>query len=112
MIDKVKEQHERAVADKFIDWYNTKYGTHFQYARRPDPAPDFIYCDGPHEMDLEIVDAYYDQRDAVLLWKTARNVPGAPTSWTGKEPDEALLDGINDAIAHKCLRDYGASCLL
>ena len=54
-MDKVQEQHERAVGDALIAKINRKQKKHFVFNRRGDQGPDLVYCDGNLEISIEIV---------------------------------------------------------
>jgi hypothetical protein len=47
-----------------------------------------------------------------MLWQNARDLPSAPDSWKGKEPDQKLVDSINLALARKSAKAYPAGCAL
>lgn len=111
-MDELQRRHERAVGDRFVDWYNGQHGTAFVFGRRPKIAPDLVYKSDEAELPLEIGDAYYDPNDAKIKWLRARKKPNAPRMWTGSNPDRNLLQSINRLIRKKCARKYGAHCLL
>jgi hypothetical protein len=111
-MDQVQPLHERAVGDAFIRWFNHGHGKNFTYDNRPREAPDLRYTDEREVLNLEITDAYYDEHDAVMQWKTARGRPDAPDRWAGMNFDEALIVNISERIAGKCSRDYGPNCVL
>jgi hypothetical protein len=48
-MDEIQEQHERAIGEAFIGWYNQQNGTRFVYHGRPREAPDLIYRDGERQ---------------------------------------------------------------
>jgi hypothetical protein len=111
-VDSIQERHERAVGDALIGWLNRREGRSLSFMRRGDDAPDLIYREGFDDLGLEIVGAYYDQDDATLLWQNARNVPNAPTEWSGVNFDSALLRSIEMRVREKCRKAYGANCAL
>jgi hypothetical protein len=111
-MDHVQEQHERAVGDCFMEWYNKRNGTEFHYDRRGADPPDLVYRSGTQELLLEITSSYYDENNAAMLWQNARGVRGAADLWMGKEPDQTLIKHINRMIAKKCSKPYPERCLL
>ena len=111
-MDDIQEQHERAVGNAFIAASNQQQGSQYVFDRRGNEAPDLVYCDGDSQIYLEIVGCYYDTNDAKFKWQIARNLPNAPTGWSGVNFDEALVANINAKIRHKCAKDYGPNCML
>lgn len=111
-MDDVQKQHERAVGDKFIEWFNRQNGSSFSFSCRGDRAPDLVYRDQRRMLNIEIVDCYYDNNDAKLKWMNARHISNAPKGWTGVDFDEALLTDINRAVIEKCGKSYGSDCVL
>ena len=111
-MDSTQEQHERAVADAFVDWLNHQNGTGYIYDRRGADPPDLVYRCGDHELHLEITAAYYDAANATMLWQDARAVPGAPDMWSSKSPDQKLVGSVNSALAKKCAKPYPPGCVL
>lgn len=111
-MERTQEQHERAVGDAFIEWYNKQRGTALRYHGRGAEPPDLVYRSGSHEMLLEITAAYYDAANATMLWQNARRVPGATDMWMSKNPDRKLIDSINTGLTKKCNKPYPATCVL
>ncbi|MFZ0034707.1 MAG: hypothetical protein WAK60_06950 [Sedimentisphaerales bacterium] len=109
-MDSVQKKHERAVGEKFINWYNEHFGKSYTYAYCG--VPDLTYGDGSNEIHLEITDAYYDQLDATIKWQNFRGKENAPNHWSGKAPDDGLIEFINTGIAEKCKKSYGNDCIL
>jgi len=111
-MDATQDKHECAVADSFIEWYNSRHGTAYGFYARGAEPPDFVYRDGGREMLLEITAAYYDANNATVLWQNARGVPGAAQSWMSKDPDRKLVDSVNAILQKKCGKQYPEGCLL
>ncbi|MBI2360631.1 MAG: hypothetical protein HYY46_11750 [Deltaproteobacteria bacterium] len=111
-MDVTQEQHERAVADSFVEFYNRENGTDYRYHSRGEDPPDLIYRSGSHEMRLEITAAYYDTENAAMLWQNARGVPGARDIWISKSPDVKLIESINSTLAKKCVKRYPSGWVL
>jgi hypothetical protein len=112
-MDEIQDKHERAVGEAFIRWFNAKCGKQFKYDNRPHEAPDLRYMDGNRVLNIEITDAYYDNRDdAAMQWKAARKEDDAPYRWSGRDSDRTLVSNISETIAEKCRKDYGKDCVL
>jgi hypothetical protein len=111
-MDALQEQHERAVGDAFVDWYKKQIGTSFVYSAHGTEKPDLVYTDGAKELPLEVTVAYYDAGHATMLWKNARDVPGAPDSWSSRRPDQKLVGSVNMAMAKKAAKDYPPGIVL
>lgn len=56
----VKEAHELAVIDDFLEWYNAEYDADFELKSRPEP-PDAVIIDYDSDETtwVEICDAFY-----------------------------------------------------
>jgi len=111
-MDTLQEKHERAVGDAFVDWYNRRKGTSFEYYARGADPPDLVYRNGTEELPLEITAAYYDDGHATMLWQDARDSPDAPDSWKSKSPDEKLITSVNLALGKKSGKTYPSGCVL
>jgi len=111
-MDKIQLEHEKAVAENFMTWFNNQSGTNFKISGRPIQAPDWIYKDENEELYIEICDVYYDEKDALMKWKIARDKKDAPMMWSGTNFDRALIENINKALKEKGQNDYGTKCIL
>jgi len=111
-MDQVQERFERAVGDDFVRWYNAVNGTAFTFSGRAGEAPDLVYRDGETPLHIEVSAAYYDDAEAALRWKNLRLRPDAPDRGSGINPDESLVAHINDVLAKKVAKAYGAACVL
>ncbi len=111
-MDEIQRNHERAVADSFVRWFNAKKGKNFKYDSRPHEAPDQRYVDGDEILNIELTDAYYDKDDAAMQWKVARKEDDAPNHWMGGDIDRTLAANVSGIIAKKCRNDYGRDCVL
>ena len=110
-MDEVQEKHERWVGETFIKWCNEQHA--FVFKGRAGDAPDLVYLNpSGQELRLEIVTAYYDAENAKFKWLGAREVPGAPSRWSGVNCNDALVASINLVITEKCNKDYGPGCVL
>ncbi|MFQ5804333.1 MAG: hypothetical protein ACE5JQ_15700 [Candidatus Methylomirabilales bacterium] len=111
-MDSIQEQHERAVGDAFIEWYNNWNGTKFRYHGRGADPPDLVYRSESEETFLEITVAYYDANNAAMLWQNARRVQGAANIWIGKNPDQKIIEHVNAVLTEKCGKQYPPKCVL
>src|SRR5262245_23202859 len=109
----IQQQHELAVGDEFIQWYNKSQGTRFTHEIRAGEVPDVVYRDGGSKLLLEIVDCYYDSSFAKFLWNDVRGVPNVPQRWHGRRDfEEKLLVCINEVLKRKCEKRYGPNTIL
>lgn len=108
----MKEQNERAIGDKFVDFYNSNHEMNFRYKGRPVEAPDLTYADGTDELNIEVGTAYYDRADAKARWSVARALPHAQRGWAGINFEDQMIENIGAIIAEKCGKDYGLRCVL
>ena len=111
-MDEIQCRHEHAVGYEFVRWFNKVNGKQFKYDNRPHEAPDLRYVDGNQILNIEITDAYYDEDDAEMQWKTARKEADAPDRWSGGDFDRTPVSNISAGIAKKCRKDYGKDCVL
>ena len=111
-MDAVQQKHERAVGEAFVAWYNGVSRMSYEFHVHGSDPPDLIYRNGSQELLLEITAGYYDAAHATMLWQNAREVPGAPDSWSSKGPDQKLIDHVNLAIEKKSAKAYPSGCLL
>lgn len=108
----LKKRTELARGRQFIAWFNAQHGTDFG---EPDAqeSPDLLFRDGKRLLKAEVTYAYYDERDAMLMWEMARGKIKGPVLHGGMvNPDVALRDGILYSIAQKLRGDYGKDCVL
>ena len=111
-MDEIQRKHERAVGEAFVDWYNSERGTKFDFDGRPHEAPDLLYRHGNEALQIEVGQAYYDERDAAFKWKGARGDPNAPKDWHGVNFNDALIQHVGKIIVDKCTKRYGSNCVL
>jgi hypothetical protein len=111
-MDSIQQQHEQAIGQKFIAWYNAHYGTNFALFGRGAAPPDLIYKSDTEELFVEVSGGYYDEEHAKMLWQNARHVTDASTRWTGKEPDQTLVDHISAVLEKKAAKQYPGNCVL
>jgi hypothetical protein len=112
--EELKRAHERATGHRFIQAYNRRRSTRFAFReQRKPPAPDLVYATTRGRLvGVEVVTAYYDERDATTRWGPARGHHGG--GWAGVDPDENLAAFINRVLADKCAKRYDVSgpCML
>ena len=111
-MDRVQEQHERAVGDAFVDWYNKLHGAAYQYYGRGAEPPDLVYTFGTAELLLEVTGSYYDADQATMVWQNARAITDAPDFWICKNPDQKLVDNITMRLEKKSSKVYPSGCVL
>ena len=111
-MDLIQEQHEHAVGQAFITWYNAKHRTAFTFSGRGGEAPDLIFRDGDRELRAEVTTAYFDALQSRFLWMPARGRAGAPRVWEGVDFEKGLIRSINEQLAAKCQKDYGPGRVL
>jgi hypothetical protein len=114
MNESLKQKVERAIGDKFGEWFNRATGSEFQFDRIGADPPDLVYRDGDKAMPVEVATSYYHQEDAIMLWKHARNDRTAPMKWSKPldEPDRRLITDINLRIVEKCLDTHDMGTVL
>ena len=110
----LKQKVERAIGDEFVSWLNKGNCSQFQFERVGADPPDLIYRDGNKTLAIEITTAYYDQEDASMLWRLAREDRTTPVkrSKPFDEPDQRLIGDINKRIIAKCLGAHEAGTVL
>ncbi|MDO5653265.1 MAG: hypothetical protein Q4G39_04100 [Brachymonas sp.] len=108
----LKEQLERSVGDRFIEWLNAERRSFYSFSHRADPGPDLVYAWEGRKLNLEVTGAYYDSDHAKFLWESARGIEDAPTDWIGTEPDASLAASVITCIEEKSKKRYGKRTLL
>ena len=78
MNESLKQEVERAVGDKFVEWLNRATGSEFQFERIGADPPDLVYRDGDKTMPVEVATSYYHKEDAIMRWRHARKDRRAP----------------------------------
>lgn len=61
--EKIKQAHEDAVIDQFLEWYNLKHGTKFEVFEKPDPPDALAQHDGKFVW-IEHADIYRSSEEA------------------------------------------------
>lgn len=61
--EKIRQAHEDAVIDQFLEWYNSKNGTNFKVFEKPQP-PDALAQDDGKFIWLEHADIYRNSEEA------------------------------------------------
>lgn len=105
-------QHEKAIAERFIERYNEANKTDFIFKQRgKPPAPDFEYEDltTGKVIGLEVTGVYYDEHQAKGTWQVARGEVKSFQSNVICGPTERLRESIEHATAEKCQKAYDFS---
>lgn len=105
-------QHEKAIAERFIERYNEARKTNFVLKQRgKPPAPDFEYKDSTTDevIGLEVTGVYDDEHHARGTWQVARGKVKTFTSNIIYNPTEHKRKSIEDSIAKKCQKSYDFS---
>lgn len=71
-----------------------------------------VYKFESRELLIEITAAYYDDEHAKFLWKGAKNLPDAPSGWSGVNPDKNLANAVQKRIHDKSAKRYGSNVVL
>lgn len=111
-MDTVQKQFERANGDTFIEWLNAQLDAYYAFSRRAGEAPDLVYSFSDSELFIEVTAGYYDSAHATFLWENARAAEGAPSGWTGVNPDKCLAEAIHRRVTDKSKNRYGSNCIL
>ncbi len=111
-MDTQQEDFERGVGDRFAEWLTSTTSRKCTFLRRGDAAPDLIYEFDSSELLIEITAAYYDDDHAKFLWKGAKQLPDAPMSWAGVNPDQNLANAIQRRVEDKSTKRYGKNVAL
>lgn len=111
-MDTQLEDFERGVGDRFAEWLTSTTGRKCMFLRRGVEAPDLVYEFVEQELLIEVTAAYYDDNHAKFLWKGAKNLPDAPESWSGVNPDKNLANAIQKRVNDKSAKRYGKNVAL
>ena len=112
--ESLKQKVERAIGDEFVSWLNRANCSQYQFEHAGADPPDLIYRDGNKTLPIEITTAYYDQKDASMLWGLARKDRTGPVKRSKPldEPDQRLIASISKRIEEKCLGTHEAGTVL
>ncbi len=104
--ENLKQLHERAVVERFVQWHNNCHSTQLAVAGRR-VQPDFEVIDQNQEVNgIEVTTAYYDDQDAKGLWNLVRGKSTRFQSSLMVNPDQKLAGSISELLAKKCSK-YG-----
>lgn len=103
----VKDAHEIAVINDFIDWLNDKDGTKYEIVARPDP-PDAILKDVESYMWVEHTDLYRSDDEAREEYEAILADPGE-TPFVHSEnpvigPDERIANSLLVNLCKKLIK--------
>jgi len=107
----LKQEVERGIGDRFIQWYNQKMGKKYKFDRFGADPPDLLYRDSWGILPVEITTEYYDQNDARQNWQNVRN-NSATGGWSGVDFDQSLVKRIIKRIEKKCEKTYDQGTIL
>jgi hypothetical protein len=107
---KLKEKHERAVADSFFERYNALKAASYQFVQigKP-PEPDLIFGDASGgTVGVEITSTYLNQEEAKWASDQARGADTSPLWASGviSQPDEVYAGQLLNAISRKLPKTY------
>ena len=105
--NKLKRQHELAVAKHFIKQYNRMQNSGLAIVRQRE-APDFELRDGNSGkiLGLEVTTAYYNTPDAKSSWQMASKKIQRYDSGVMVNPDESLEQSISKVIRDHNEKNY------
>jgi hypothetical protein len=101
---------ERAIGDQFVRLYSNRNEANYKFQKQAGDgeAPDLYYAP---DLELEITQAFNFEGDAKDIADLRRS-KRIQTSRACIEPDEQLKKSIGDRLREKCVRSYGAACIL
>ena len=112
-MESLKELDERAVGDRFIDWFNTKFGLKYTFSRRAGEAPDLVYAlPDKTELFVEVTSAYYGKEYAKFMWNGVRSEEDQVLVTESVDDDSKLVTDIVRIINQKCNKQYERHCIL
>jgi aspartyl-tRNA(Asn)/glutamyl-tRNA(Gln) amidotransferase subunit B len=107
--EKLKEQHEKAMAESFFPLYNNLRSSHYQFVRTgAPPEPDLIFGGPDGILGVEITSTYLNQDEAKWLANEARGAGGSPVWSSGviSQPDAVYASQLFRAISGKLQKTY------
>lgn len=109
----IKEQDERAIGDRFVEWFNTQYGLNYSFIRRAGEAPDLVYAlPDKTELFLEVTSAYYGNEYAKFIWDGVRSSEDQELEDEDADLDTKLVTDIVRIVGQKCIKRYEKHCIL
>ena len=117
----IKQSHEDAVIEQFLEWYNSKNQTQFEVIQKPEP-PDAIAQYGDKTIWIEHADIYRsteearEERSAVTPGETPYNRQEHPIYEPGKRTAFAFVSTLRKKIRkdsyEKWFNIYGPGILI
>ena len=112
-MEPLKEQDERAVGDRFVEWFNAQFGLDYTFLRRAGEAPDLVYAlPDKTELFVEVTSAYYAKEYAKFIWDGVRSEEDQVLVATHIDDDSRLVSNIVRIINQKCNKRYEKHCIL
>lgn len=112
-MESLKELDEQAVGDRFIDWFNTKFGLEYSFSRRAGKAPDLVYAlPDKTELFVEVTSAYYGKEYAKFIWNGVRSEEDQFLVTELKDHDNKLVSDIIRMVGQKSVKRYEKHCIL
>jgi len=112
-MEPLKEQDERAIGERFIEWFNIQYGLNYSFLRRAGEAPDLVYAlPNKTELFIEVTSAYYGNEFAKFIWDGVRSSEDQVLVSRGGDLDTKLVSDIVRAVSNKCIKRYEKHCIL
>lgn len=110
----LKELNERAVGDRFIEWFNAQYGLSYSFTRRAGEAPDLVYAiPDKAELFIEVTSAYYGDEYAKFIWGGVRRSENlCLVSTNAGDLNNKIVSDVAKAIEKKCIKRYEKHCIL
>lgn len=111
----LKEQDERAIGERFIEWLNTQYGFNYSFSKRAGEAPDLVYAlPDKTELFIEVTSAYYGKEYAQFIWDGVRSNEDNKIVQSSevKDDDGNLVSDIFRIVLQKCDKRYEKHCIL
>lgn len=113
-IEPLKELNERAVGDRFIEWFNAQHGLSYSFSRRAGEAPDLVYAlPDAGELFIEVTSAYYGEEYAKFIWGGVRGSENSSlVSTDAGDLDKKIVLDVVMAVYKKSMKRYGKHCIL
>ena len=112
-MESLKEQDERAVGERFIEWFNTQFDLSYSFLKRAGEAPDLVYAlPDKTKLFIEVTSAYYGNKHAKFIWDGARSSEDQVLVSEGMNYDTKLVSDIVRMVGQKCIKRYEKHCIL
>lgn len=112
-MESLKELDERAVGDRFVEWFNTRFDLKYTFLRRAGEAPDLVYAlSDKTELFIEVTSAYYANEYAKFIWDGVRRSEDQVLVTARGDDDTSLVSDIVRIVNQKCNKRYEKHCIL